>query len=42
MKLHQKKDKAKHSDPGGISDHFGAAMRAPMAVGVQYAHPRLR
>ena len=35
---HQKKDKTKRSNPGGIS----AAMGAPMAVGVRYAHRRLR
>ena len=34
-------DKAKHSYARGISGWFGAAMGAPMAIGVQYAHPRL-
>ena len=34
-------DKAKRSYIRGISGWFGAAVGAPMAISVQYAHPRL-
>ena len=33
---------AKCSDLKNISACFGAAIGAPMAVGLQYAHPRLK
>ena len=32
----------KRSNPRGISGHFGAAMGAPMAVSMQYTHPKCR
>ena len=39
---HCKADKAKRGGLRGISSCFGAAMGAPIAVGVQYALARLR